>query len=267
MDESRQYGFFLLRYVPDVVKEEFVNIGVVVLGEESDYADVRFTRDWRRVYCLDPNADIELLEGLEREIRSELAEGIGRAALLSRLQDSYSNALQVSEMRACFGGEPAKEMDNLVAIYLQTAGRGAKREVGERRRIVVAMRSAFEEAGVLKLMRQEIRASEYTYPGDPLRIDFGYRPNGVVKMFHGVPLRGNVDAAKVLAYSYPEISAGIRKKEDAACRLVAVVESQLDGDDAGVKFALDIFKKSEIGIASVDEMPQYAEVARRELRV
>jgi hypothetical protein len=265
MDERRQYGFFLLRYVPDVVKEEFVNIGVVVLGEESDYADVRFTRDWRRVYCLDPNADIDLLEGLEREIRSELAEGMGRAALLSRLQDSYSNVVQVSEMRACLGSEPAKEMETLAAIYLQTAGRGAKREISERRRIVEAMRAAFEEAGVLKLLRQEIRASEYTYPGDPLKIDFGYRRNGVVKMFHGIPLRGNVNAAKVLAYSYPQISAGIREKEDAACKLVAVVEANLDGGDAGVQFALDIFKKSEIGIASVDEMPRYAEVARLEL--
>ena len=54
--DRHELGFFLLRYVPDAVKEEFVNIGVVMVGGGTDagYADVRFTRDWRRVLCLDP---------------------------------------------------------------------------------------------------------------------------------------------------------------------------------------------------------------------
>jgi hypothetical protein len=267
MDAKRKYGFFLLRYVPDAVKDEFVNIGVVLIGEESDYADVQLTRDWRRVYCLDPSADIELLDGLEREIRMQLSQGMDRATLLSRLQDSFSNLIQLSEMKGCIGGEPAEEMDNLATMYLQSMGRGAKREVSERRRIVTAMRAAFEQAGVWKLMRQEIRASDYTYLGDPLKIDCGYRPNGIVKMFHGVPLKGNVEAVKALAFSYPQIVAGIRKKEDADCKLIAVVEASLDGQDAGVQFAVDILNEGGIGVSSVDEMPQYAELARKELGV
>ena len=32
-------------------------------------AEVRFTRDWRRVRCLDPDADTALLEGMESELR------------------------------------------------------------------------------------------------------------------------------------------------------------------------------------------------------
>ncbi len=48
--------FFLLRYVPDVVKGEFVNIGVLLretagsrqAGRQA-WAQVRFTRDWSRV--------------------------------------------------------------------------------------------------------------------------------------------------------------------------------------------------------------------------
>ena len=267
MDEKRKYGFFLLRYVPDAVKEEYVNIGVVLIGEESNYADVQLTRDWRRVYCLDPSADIELLAGLEREVRAQLREGINRATLLTRLQDSFSNVIQLSEMKGCIGGEPVEEMETLAKMYLQTAGLGPRRELSERRRIVTAMRTAFEQAGVWKLMRHEIRAAEYTYPGDSLKIDCGYRPNGVVKMFHGLPLKGNVDAAKVLAFSYPQIEAGIRKKENASCSLTAVVEADLDRSDEGVVFALDIFAKSKIGVASVTEMAEYAELARQELRV
>src|SRR6202451_1074900 len=75
MANLRQCEFFVLRYVPDVVKGEFVNIGVVLLesgeGEET-FTDLRLTRDWRRVRCIDPDADIGLLEALEQELRSKL---------------------------------------------------------------------------------------------------------------------------------------------------------------------------------------------------
>src|SRR5262245_49625839 len=43
--------FFLLRYVPDAVKDEFVNVGLVLLPG-SGPAEVRFTHDWSRVRCL-----------------------------------------------------------------------------------------------------------------------------------------------------------------------------------------------------------------------
>src|ERR1700680_2215530 len=99
MADRRQLEFFLVRYVPDAVKEEFVNIGVVMVeagANGSGFADVRFTRDWRRVRCLDPQADVEMLESLEREIRGQLATTQDRAVLLRRLEDSFSGVIQLS---------------------------------------------------------------------------------------------------------------------------------------------------------------------------
>ena len=41
MGEKRQLDFFLLRYVPDAVKDEFVNVGVVMVetGANGGFAD------------------------------------------------------------------------------------------------------------------------------------------------------------------------------------------------------------------------------------
>ncbi|HZD76529.1 MAG TPA: DUF3037 domain-containing protein, partial [Acidobacteriaceae bacterium] len=64
--------FSLIRYVPDPVKNEFVNIGVLLRGEDARAA-VRFTRDWSRVRCVDPDADTTMLEALEAEIGRRLA--------------------------------------------------------------------------------------------------------------------------------------------------------------------------------------------------
>ena len=99
------------------------------------------------------------------------------------------------------------------------------------------MRTEFEKARVWALMRKRIAASIYTQPGDPMKIDCGYRPNngapgepvrggvnGVVKMFHAVSLDGDVEAAKVLAYSAPRLRDGVLRVEQARLELTAVVE-------------------------------------------
>lgn len=265
---KHELGFFLLRYVPDAVKDEFVNVGIVLVGGGVDagYAGVRFTRDWRRVLCMDPGADLEWLQALEKDIRMRLQDAGGREDILFRLQDLCSNVIQVSATKGCLGAEPAQELESLAKLYLEAPPiRAGKRVPGGRQRILAAMRNAFEREGVWKLMRKDIAVESYTHEGDPLKIDCAYRPNGVIKMFHGVALSSDVDSAKVLAFSYPEIEAGIARDEKAGLSLTAIVEDGLDRSDEGIRFALAIMERSRIAVAGVSEMPRLAEVARREL--
>jgi hypothetical protein len=44
MTEKTQCRFFVLRYAPDAVKNEFVNVGLVLMPPAGN-AQVRFTRD------------------------------------------------------------------------------------------------------------------------------------------------------------------------------------------------------------------------------
>ncbi len=86
------------------------------------------------------------------------------------------------------------------------------------------MRMQFESAGVWTLMRKQIAAANYTKPGDPLRIDCGYRPNGVVRMFQAVSLEADSDAAKLLAFSARGLREGVDRVEKAVLELTAIVE-------------------------------------------
>jgi hypothetical protein len=267
MADLRQIEFFVLRYVPDAVKDEFVNIGVMAVEADGGFAEVRFTRDWRRVKCLDPDVDVEVLEALEREIRGRMADVADRELMLQKLEESLSNNVQMSAAKGCLTEDPQKEMEELASLYLESRRRAERREAAGRQRILGAMRGAFEQAGVWKLMRHNIAAAQYTYKGDPLKIDCGYRPNGEIKLFQAVSLGTDVDAAKVLAFSYTEIEAGIRRVEGAGTSLTAVVEDELDRGDEAVLFALATLEKSRIAVAAVGEMGRIAEVARREMRV
>jgi hypothetical protein len=270
MAEKKQLEFFLLRYVPDAVKDEFVNIGVVMVEPGVDgqggFADVRFTRDWRRVRCLDPGADIEAMEALERDIRGRLGEAQSRQALIERLQDSLSNTIQLSASKGILAEDPRREMGELARYYLETARHTGARQVSGRQRILKQMQDAFERSRAWALMEKNIAAAQYTYKGDPLNIDCGYRANGALKLFHAVSLGADVNSAKVLAFSYPQMQTGIRRLHNAEPLLTAVVEDDLDRGNDEIAFALATLERTSIAVAEIARLPELAETARLELR-
>ena len=276
--EFRQCEFLLVRYVPDAVKNEFVNIGVLL--RESGQAGttvVRFTRDWGRVRCVDPDADTAMLEALEGEIRQRLVEADeGLRPVIGILEDSLSNAVQLTAAKGCLAENIPAEMDQLMRLYVEPRRREAVSRRSGRQALLGAMRSQFERAGVWDLMRKRIAAADYTQAGDPLRIDCGYRPNGVVRMFHAVSLEGDLELAKVLAFSVAGIRDGLARVERAELELTAIVEPLrgLKGDAAEepdrvaqYRFAVDTMEQQTIRVLTAGALPEVAERARRELRV
>jgi hypothetical protein len=259
--------FFLLRYVPDAVKDEFVNVGLVLLPG-SGPAEVRFTHDWSRVRCLDPQADMELLESLEGDLRQELSKtNAGRDFILRTIRDSFSNTLQPSEFKACLAESPAAEADALARLYLERSPRRQTRELSARQAVYSRMREAFESTGVWPLMNKDIKASDYTRKGDPLKIDCGYSPNGSVKMFHALALATDPNAAKLLAFTFPRLAEGIRQKDGKHAELTAIVEAGLQRDEDSVSFALETLAQHQIGVAPLAQMATIAAQAAREMGI
>jgi len=264
--------FFLVRYVPDVVKGEFVNIGVILREvERAEGTVVRFTRDWARVRCVDAKADVELLEAIEGELgeRLRIAEP---KPLMDLLEDSLSNSIQLTPARACLAESVPAEVEQLMRMYVEPMQRRRERRVSGRTAIAGAMRREFERVGVWGLMRKRIPASQFTRSGDPMKIDCGYRPNGVVRMFQAVSLDGDVEAAKVLAYSAPELIEGVQRVEMAKLEMTAVIEplrSLREVEEAveRYRFGVETMERAEIRVMTVTDLPRMAETARIELRV
>jgi len=268
MPDKRQLEFFLLRYMPDAVKEEFVNIGVVMFepGKSSGFADVRFTRNWNRVLCLDPGADIEFLQALERDLREQLQSVKDSEYLLSKLRDSFSNLLLVSPTRGALVEEPVKEFEVVSKLYLENVHRPKRRVISGRERILAGMREEFEQAGVWKLLLHGVPVAPYTRAGDPLNFDFGYRVGDSMKFFHAVTLKASVDQAMMLAARYPAIASKMAEKNKVTPYFTAVVDDSLDKKNERIQFALEMMQESRIKVAAAAEMPQIAELARQELQ-
>jgi hypothetical protein len=285
--ERRECEFQLLRYVPDAVRNECVHIGVILreaAGADktgkagSGKVEVRFTRDWRRVRCLDPDADTELLEGMESELRRRLVEDPG-GRLMRILEESLSLNVQMTEPKAYLAESLPAGMEELMRLYVEPPPRERTPRLSGRAAIQARMRSEFESAGVWDLLRKKIAASEYTRPGDPLRIDVGYRPNGIVRMFHAVSLEPGIstglDVAKVLAFSAAALRAGVERVEKAELELTAVIEpaARVGATDEEperlelYRFGVETMEEHQIRVLTTSDMVRVAETARRELRV
>jgi hypothetical protein len=274
LDERIPCEFFLIRYAPDPVKGEFANIGVLLREAGRDEtAVVRFTRDWSRVSCLDRNADIGLLEALEADIDFRLrAESKESKPIVAVIEDSFSNSIQMTEGRACLAENLVTELELLMQMYVEPLQARQTRKRTGRSAIAGTMRAQFERAGVWGLMRKRIAVSIYTLPGDPMKIDCGYRPNGVVKMFHAVSLDGDVEAAKVLAYSAPRLRDGVSRVEAARLELTAVVEPlrEVSEEDEGIeryRFGVEAMESQDVRVLTTNDLARAAETAKTDLRL
>jgi Protein of unknown function (DUF3037) len=276
--ERKQCEFQLIRYVPDPVKNEFVNIGVLLRAAEGGQSELRFTRDWSRVRCLDPDADTQMLEALEIEVGHRLANQPADhlRPIVGLLEDSLSNGVQITETKAYLAETFVAALEDLMRRYVDTPPRARSQRRTGRSALLAAMRTRFEEAGVWALMRKNIAAAKYTKPGDPLRIDCGYRPNGVVHMFQAVSLETDTDDAKLLAFSALSLIDGVKRMDKAELELTAIVEPLRQTEQkeepseervAQYRFGVEIMEEHTIRVMTTTDLPRIAETARRELRV
>ena len=271
----RNCEFQLLRYVPDAVRNEYVHIGVILREEgRAEPAEVRFTRDWRRVRCLDPEADTAMLEGMESELRRRFREE-GNGRLMQLLEESLSLNVQMTAPKAYLAESLPAGLEELMRLYVDPQRRERLPRLRGRAAIQAAMRGEFERAGIWELLRKQIPASNYTRPGDPLRIDVGYRPNGLIRMFHAVSLDPGVEMAKVLAFSASGLKAGVERAEKGTLELTAVIEpaAKIGATDEEperlemYRFGVETMEEHQIRVLTTSDLGRVAETARRELRV
>ncbi len=262
----KECAFFLVQYVPDLVRGEFMNIGLFLHSPQDKYLGCLFSDDYRRIKRFHPQADLEFLRELQQDFEQQIDEsGEALESYILRMQNSFSNLLQISPPRTCLLGDPQSEIRDLFARYVGARASGIEREES-RLRIKQRLTSAFVHAGVWEKMEKRISASTWTHPGDPFRFDYGYRPlevagkpNGHVRLIHALSLRRDAELAKVLVYTLQHV----RRKE--AADLTAVVEGLAGQGDEPAALCQQILEEGRISIQPLAGVEDFAQSVRREL--
>ena len=123
------FSYAIVRVVPHVEREEFVNAGVIVFCDARDYLQARIELDEARLRALAPGVDLELarrhLEAIPRICEGGPAAGpIGAMPLRERwrwLIAPRSTILQVSAAHAGMCEEPPDALERLLAKVVRAA--------------------------------------------------------------------------------------------------------------------------------------------------
>jgi hypothetical protein len=273
MADLKQLEFYALRYVPYVVRGDFISIGVLLVEPRPNgfgFADVAMTSDWRRVQCLDRQVDLEVLQSLEPYIRMQLQHSQDVGMLLHKLADSFANMIQMSPREVCLAEDPARELKTLCSIYMEEPPSdimpAAPRPKREHAMILAGIEDALTQAGIWGLRIEKTSAAKYTKKrGDSLVFDFGYVVGTEVRFFQAVPLKTNTNQAVILAHRFPKIADCIHAENGTSAQLTAVVADNLDRTNPDIEFALGTFKENGVKVATVADMPSIAEETREDL--
>lgn len=63
MQGKHLYEYAVIRFVPKVEREEFLNVGIIVFSKRAKYLKLRFLVDEKKLHCFASEADMECFYG------------------------------------------------------------------------------------------------------------------------------------------------------------------------------------------------------------
>ena len=262
---DRMLAYRVLRYTANLVRDEWVNIGVLVFDPQSGERRMRLIEEpeeYARVRRLHPRADEELLRTLRDDLEGRFASatqlfpadvnagGNGQARLdwvklLGKWDETLSNALQMAPQRGVHGDDLDAETERLYADHVALQ-RGEARvgAPGSRGAIRSYCAQVFKQARLWERLQKGVRTEEFTFSGDPMRIDYGYRRNGTRGFVQTLSVSRAPGDVKSLAYTVERIRGKV-----AASEFTAVTDVHLIAENERHQFVRETLR--DAGVAAV----------------
>ena len=257
------FRFQLLRYVPNPIKNEFVNIGVVLLDDHGHSVGTHMASeaDLRRVRCLHPRADLELLRSWQATAEEELARQPEAAgAWLGSLQEVASHSLRWTSPAGCQGQDAAAALQELYERFVASPPRATTAvRAGTAVWVKREADDMFRSMGLLERFQSGVWVQRFTYPGDPFRIHYAYS-NGSPCYIHMLSLEHSVQQAKVLAFTFERI------QRSGPAALTSVVEPE-PRPVPTVEFTRRLLEQSGIEVLPLDRIQTLVRRAREDLHL
>jgi len=245
------------------VRDEWVNIGILLF----DPASGRVLRRWMeepaefaRVRRLHPAADEALLRGLPEELDAQLAGNNGQAAeQLARLEQTLSNAVQISPRKGLLAEDFDAELDRLYRDHVEPPRYGrAFEDLSTRNAIRTRANQVFRSAGIWTRLERRVGVAEFTFAGDPMRVDYAYRRNGTRGYLQALPLGRDPGQAKVLAFTAEAIRAKAPKTDFLA---VTEIEPRPQ-DNPRHRFVTGLLEERGVAVVPLTRLMEWAQKMR-----
>jgi Protein of unknown function (DUF3037) len=258
------FRYRILRYAPNLIRDEWLNIGVLLEEISGSRREIRLIREkdeLARVRRVHPDADEDLLENLSDEFDARLRGSNAEvSSYLEKLDQSLSNILQLSPQKAVLADNFDVELDRLYKIQVSPPSRQKGKVIQSVRDWMrEKLSDVFRRHRILEKLQQKVPIEGFTQPGDPTKLDYGYQ-NGNRGFIHTVSLRRDVQQAKVLAYTAECIHA-----RDPQAQITAITEIEPASGNPRHQFVAKLFAQQQIPIVSMNRVEGFAEELRLRL--
>jgi hypothetical protein len=123
----KPYQYVVLRCVPRVEREEFVNVGVVLYCQVDEFLDVGWQVDAARLSALDPTVDVDAvcdaMDFVDAVCRADETAGSvaakDRGTRFGFLRAPRSTVVQPSPVHGGLTNDPAAELERLLAALVR----------------------------------------------------------------------------------------------------------------------------------------------------
>jgi hypothetical protein len=261
---ERNCAYRILRYTPNLVRDEWVNIGVLVFDPSSGERRLRLIDEdgeYARVRRLHPQADERVLRALRNDLENRFesardsqdrgsnggnSNGNALQELLRKWDDTLANVLQLAPQKGVISSDLDAELERLYTDHVALARGTGRAGVPEGRGAIRSYcTQVFRQARIWNRIERGVHAEEFTFPGDPMRLDFAYRRNGTRGFVQTLSVTRAPAEAKVLAYTAGKIQA----KASFASEFTAVTDIRLNEEDLRHRFVRDTLR--EVGIEAI----------------
>ena len=248
---EKALAYHILRYVPNLVRDEWVNIGVLVFNPRTGERRLRLIEDqveYTRVRRLHPSADEAVLRNLRDHLEDclDTEAAIPLQKILKKCDETLSAAVQIAPQKGVLADDLDAELERLYADHVAVPR--AQYQVGQsgtRATIRGYCAQVFRQARIWDRVEKSVRVAEFTFPGDPSRLDYGYYRNGTRGFVHTLSVTRAPQDAKSLSYNVRHIAEKARYHTE----FTAVTDIALSRNIDRHQFVMDTLR--EVGVEAV----------------
>ena len=248
---ERTFVSHILRYTADPIRDEWLNIGVLVFDPATgDHAArvIEEEKEFARLRRMQPQSDEEVIRrtrehlddqfgGFVRQFRADAsANAKDFQKLIEKWEGTLSTGIQLSPQRGVYAEDLQAEADRLysehVGLERNQARVGAP---GSRAMIRNYCSQVWHQARLWERVERSMRVAQFTYPGDPMRIDYSYRRNGTRGFVQTISVSRSPMACKEYAHTAQYIAPRAPFKSEFA----AITDVPLDNANLRHRFVRD----------------------------
>ena len=273
---TQRFQYAVLRYVPNVIRDEAVNVGVVVRDLEHQEFEYRFLPRSATVRKLAPQADQQVVTNFSKQLANAKRDdrplpGVGHpkdAAFFVRASGEFIGNLQFGEVRGLLADDLKSAVNKIYNTHVAEPG-GLPRPINYQAMASYTTRTrlwnAFRRRELIRRGGVE-QGIKVVGKHAPWTFDLGYR-NGALKLISSIALNApTVETNLGRALVFKGMLGDVRAAQDHPVHGIAVAQLPQDRKAAGAKESVEIIQDSKIRVVEFAALNELVEEVAEELK-